>query len=58
MEVLLKHTFQDGNLLLEVCTHPSWPSWLDTIPSNQRQEFLGDAAVDLFVTLTLFARYP
>lgn len=49
------YTFKDPLLLLEACTHNSWK---DGSPSYQRLEFLGDAVLDLLVTLDLIEKHP
>ena len=51
---LLGYTFKDENLLVEACTHASWQDG----PSNQRLEFLGDAVLDLLVTVDLVTQHP
>ena len=51
---LLGYTFKDETLLVEACTHASWQD----SPSNQRLEFLGDAVLDLLVTVEFVTHYP
>ena len=50
---LLGYTFKNEDLLVEACTHASWQDG----PSNQRLEFLGDAALDLLVTVDLVTQH-
>lgn len=53
-------TFHNAALLREALTHPSYanehPS--DPTPTNERLEFLGDAALGLVVAQLLFSRFP
>lgn len=53
-------TFHNVALLREALTHPSYANEhpADPTPTNERLEFLGDAALGLVVAQTLFARFP
>lgn len=53
LETLLGHTFTCKSLLLEAVTHPSHLS-IPSTPSYQRLEYLGDALLDYFVTISIF----
>lgn len=53
------YAFQQPALLTEALTHPSFAAeQTDTPPHNQRLEFLGDAVLQLTVTVHLYRRYP
>lgn len=60
MTELLGYRFEDHKLLLQALTHRSYvnecsePGVLD----NERFEFLGDAVLDLIVSVELMKRYP
>lgn len=60
LEGRLGVTFRDRRLLLAALTHPSYanehPS--DPAPTNERLEFLGDAALSLVVAEALYERFP
>ncbi len=60
LETRLGVTFRDRSLLLAALTHPSYanehPS--DPAPTNERLEFLGDAALSLVVAETRYQRFP
>ncbi|TAJ18282.1 MAG: ribonuclease III [Dehalococcoidia bacterium] len=60
LEERLGVRFRDRSLLLAALTHPSYanehPS--DPAPTNERLEFLGDAALSLVVAETLYQRFP
>ena len=53
-------TFHNVELLREALTHSSYANEHqdDPTPTNERLEFLGDAALGLVVAQTLFARFP
>lgn len=53
-------TFHNVALLREALTHPSYANEhpTDPTPTNERLEFLGDAALGLVVAQTLFSRFP
>ena len=55
----IAYTFRDPSLLVRAVTHPSYlhehPAELE---SNQRLEFLGDAVLQLVVTVELYHQYP
>ncbi|KDQ21886.1 hypothetical protein BOTBODRAFT_26294 [Botryobasidium botryosum FD-172 SS1] len=55
LESKLGYKFNNGNLLIEAITHPSFQG---SNPSYQRLEFLGDAVIDLEVLHHLFKKYP
>ena len=52
------HEFADPGLLIEALTHRSWCAEHDGSPSNERLEFLGDAAVNLVISEALYNRHP
>lgn len=54
----LSYRFQDTNLLLRALTHPSFTVDQRELESNQRLEFLGDAALQLVISRELHARFP
>jgi len=53
------YPFRDPQLLLRAVTHPSYlHEHPDEPESNQRLEFLGDAVLQLVVTVELYNQYP
>ncbi|KAJ3785329.1 hypothetical protein GGU10DRAFT_313078 [Lentinula aff. detonsa] len=54
----LGYDFNNGRLLREALTHPSFASEAEIIPSYQRLEFLGDAVLNLVVIHYLYKRFP
>jgi ribonuclease III len=56
----INYKFKKENLLKEALTHRSYlnenPEWKSS--HNERQEFLGDAVLELIVTEILFSQYP
>lgn len=60
LEARLGVTFRDRSLLLAALTHPSYANEhpADPAPTNERLEFLGDAALSLVVAETLYERFP
>jgi ribonuclease-3 len=57
--VNLGHTFQNIDLLELALTHPSITHDLGAgTPHNQRLEFLGDAVLQLVLTLELYEKFP
>ena len=55
-EAALGHTFADEALLKESLTHASVAD--NRLHSNERQEFLGDAVLDLIVCHDIYTRFP
>lgn len=53
----MKHTFRNRALLEQALTHTSFSAEA-RVPSNQRLEFLGDAALKLLVAELLYRRFP
>jgi len=53
----LRHAFKDPSLLVTALTHPSYAAEAH-VPSNQRLEFLGDAALKLLVAELLYEEFP
>jgi len=53
----MNHRFNDRALLEQALTHTSFASEA-RVPSNQRLEFLGDAALKLLVAERLYRRFP
>jgi ribonuclease III len=60
LEARLGVSFRDRSLLLAALTHPSYANEhaADPTPTNERLEFLGDAALSLVVAETLYSRFP
>jgi len=60
LEKVISYKFKKENLLKEALTHRSYlnenPEWKSS--HNERQEFLGDAVLELIVTEILFSQYP
>jgi ribonuclease-3 len=56
-ETLLGYSFKDKNLLRTSLVHSSY-AYENTTQSNERLEFLGDAALELASSLYLYKRYP
>lgn len=55
----LSYSFRDATLLKRAVTHPSYlQDHPNTLESNQRLEFLGDAVLQLVLTEALFELYP
>ena len=56
----LGHTFSDTALLKQALKHRSYVYAVDeeSVASNERLEFLGDAVLDLIVTEALYRRFP
>lgn len=53
------YTFTDQSLLQQALTHSSYANEFDTsLAHNERQEFLGDAVLELSVSEALYARFP
>ena len=57
IERKLGYTFKDPNLLKISLTHSSCANE-ESIESNERLEFLGDAVLDCIVAQFLYERYP
>lgn len=59
VEKALGYVFQKPELLHLALTHSSWANESgDTAEHNERQEFLGDAVLELCVSWELFTRFP
>ncbi|MEG2172698.1 MAG: ribonuclease III [Desulfovibrionaceae bacterium] len=58
VEDILAYTFTQQNLLQTALTHSSWANENGTLNHNERQEFLGDAVLELCVSWELFTRFP
>ncbi|MBX3475865.1 MAG: ribonuclease III [Planctomycetes bacterium] len=56
LEGLLGHEFRDYRGLRNALTHSSAKT--DSLPSNERMEFLGDAVLGLIVSHMLYRNYP
>jgi ribonuclease-3 len=56
----IKYKFRDQDLLLKALRHKSFVNeqGLDSVTSNQRLEFLGDAVIELTVTENLYKLFP
>lgn len=59
LEARLGHVFRDSGLLETALTHSSWANEQGQAGQhNERQEFLGDAVLELCVSWELFRRFP
>ncbi len=63
VEETLGYRFSNRRLLTEALAHRSWASeagmdFDPPIPSNERLEFLGDAVLQLAITVHIFRAYP
>jgi len=58
VEGILAYEFKDKELLELALTHSSWANEAATLSHNERQEYLGDAVLELCVSWELFARFP
>lgn len=59
LEIRLGYTFQDPSLLDTALTHSSWANEQKLGGQhNERQEFLGDAVLELCVSWELYNRFP
>ena len=59
LEARMGYSFKDRSLLDQALTHRSYVNENPGGgPSNQRLEFLGDAVLQLFLTESLFSRFP
>ncbi len=60
LETIVGVPFNDLTLLLNACVHKSYLNEHEeeTISSNERLEFLGDAVLELVTTEFLFKKYP
>lgn len=54
----LGHAFARPELLERALTHSSWANERSRVVHNERQEFLGDAVVELCVSWELYQRFP
>lgn len=57
LERRLGHDWQDCSLLREALTHSSYGN-ANSVPHNERLEFLGDSVLDLVSAEWLMAEYP
>ncbi len=58
VESISGHRFRDLALLLTALTHSSYRNEHPKVADNERLEFLGDAVVELTVTVMLTERFP
>lgn len=58
VETIVAYAFTQKNLLQMALTHSSWANENGTMNHNERQEFLGDAVLELCVSWELFTRFP
>ena len=59
LESTLDYVFQRPALLRTALTHSSWANESGgTVAHNERQEFLGDAVLEVCVSWELFSRFP
>ena len=60
IEDRLGYTFQDKAILMESFVHRSFlnETSVPNLVANERLEFLGDAVLDLYVSMFLFGRFP
>jgi len=56
-ERLLGYSFNDKNLLRTSFTHSSY-AYENAVESNERLEFLGDAILEMTISLYLYKRFP
>lgn len=57
LEEKLQYRFKDIGLLATALTHSSWANEHNT-PHNERLEFLGDAVLEVNISLEIYNRYP
>lgn len=58
VEELLSYEFKNKELLQLALTHSSWANEAISLSHNERQEYLGDAVLELCVSWELFSRFP
>lgn len=58
IEDIFAYTFTQESLLQSALTHSSWANENGSLNHNERQEFLGDAVLELCVSWELFTRFP
>ncbi len=59
LQKVLGYKFQNIDLLRRALTHSSWANENKNLaPHNERQEFLGDAVLEVCVSWELFKRFP
>ncbi len=59
LQLALGYEFKDIALLQRALTHSSWANeHKSLLPHNERQEFLGDAVLEVCVSWELFSRFP
>lgn len=58
VETILAYKFSQPDLLQMALTHSSWANENGSLNHNERQEFLGDAVLELCVSWELFTRFP
>jgi ribonuclease-3 len=60
LQVKLQYTFSNPDLLIQALKHRSYvyAAEENSITSNERLEFLGDAVLDLIVTEYLYQKFP
>lgn len=58
LEERLGYRFHDAGLLAQALTHSSWTNEHETEPHNERLEFLGDAVLEVNISLGLYLRFP
>ncbi len=58
IEAIIGHKFTDKSLLDSALTHSSWANENEGVTHNERQEFLGDAVLELCVSSFLFSVFP
>lgn len=58
LEGRLKYNFRNKELLHQCLTHPSYSNENPSYQSNRRLEFLGDAVLNMIVTIIIFEMYP
>ncbi len=59
LQKVLKYTFKNKELLQRALTHSSWSNENKSAQEhNERQEFLGDAVLEVCVSWALYTRFP
>lgn len=58
LEQILSYRFQDIELLELALTHSSWSNEHGTNEHNERLEFLGDAVLEVNISIGLYDRFP
>lgn len=57
LESVLNHEFKDKDLLTHALTHRSF-SYENSVPNNERLEFIGDSILGMIIATELFQQFP